>query len=47
MKFKAVIFDLDGTLINSMGIWTQVDHDFRAKRNIPVPDDLFDDIQVV
>ena len=46
MKFKAVIFDLDGTLIDSMGIWTQVDHDFLAKRNISVPDDLFDDIQV-
>ena len=46
MKFKAVIFDLDGTLIDSMGVWTRVDRDFLGKRNIPVPDDLFDDIAV-
>jgi beta-phosphoglucomutase-like phosphatase (HAD superfamily) len=28
-------FDLDGTLIDSNGIWKQVDHDFLARRNIP------------
>lgn len=28
-------FDLDGTLIDSNGIWKQVDHDFLAKRGIP------------
>lgn len=46
MKFKAVVFDLDGTLIDSMGLWSQVDREFLGKRNIPVPDDLFDDIEV-
>lgn len=28
-------FDLDGTLIDSNGVWKQVDHDFLAKRGIP------------
>jgi len=44
MKYEAVIFDLDGTLINSMGIWLQVDKEYLQKRNIPVPDDLFEDV---
>ncbi|PST47482.1 beta-phosphoglucomutase [Bifidobacterium callitrichos] len=36
---KAAIFDLDGTLLDSMGVWDQVDIDFLARRGIPVPDD--------
>ena len=28
-------FDLDGTLIDSNGVWKQVDIDFLAKRGIP------------
>jgi len=44
MKYNAVIFDLDGTLIDSMGIWLQVDKEYLEKRNISVPDDLFRDV---
>ena len=44
MKYKAVIFDLDGTLIDSMGIWLQVDKEYLIKRGIPVPSDLFEDV---
>ena len=44
MKYKAVIFDLDGTLIDSMGIWLQVDKEYLEKRNIPAPADLFQDV---
>ncbi|EOD00449.1 HAD family hydrolase [Caldisalinibacter kiritimatiensis] len=39
-KLKAVIFDLDGTIVDSMWIWKQIDIDFLAKRNIDLPDDL-------
>ncbi len=45
MKYKAVIFDLDGTLIDSMGIWIRVDKEYLEIRNIPVPDDLFKDVK--
>lgn len=38
---KAIIFDLDGTLVDSMHVWDKVDTDFLAKRGHAVPDDLF------
>jgi len=45
MKYKAVIFDLDGTLIDSMGIWFEVDKQYLLKRNIEVPENLFDQVE--
>jgi HAD superfamily hydrolase (TIGR01509 family) len=44
MQYKAIIFDLDGTLIDSMQLWRQVDVEFLTKRGIAVPEDLFDSI---
>ena len=38
-KFKGAIFDLDGTLLDSMGIWKDVDLSFFERRNIVMPDD--------
>lgn len=36
---EAYIFDLDGTLLDSMGVWAQIDIDFLAKRSFDVPAD--------
>lgn len=44
-NFKAVIFDLDGTLIDSMGIWFEVDKQYLLKRKIKVPENLFDQVE--
>lgn len=43
-NIKAAIFDLDGTLINSMSLWDQIDIDYLTSKNIPLPDDLNDEI---
>ena len=37
---EAVIFDLDGTLVDSMWIWKQIDIDYLEKRGISLPEDL-------
>lgn len=36
-EIRAAIFDLDGTLIDSMEIWREVDETFFARRGMPVP----------
>lgn len=36
-KFKGIIFDLDGTLVDSAHVWTDIDERFLARRGIPVP----------
>ena len=37
MNFEAAIFDLDGTLLNSMDVWKKIDIAFLSKRGLPVP----------
>ena len=49
MKFlnkdiKAVIFDMDGTMINSTGLWHEIDVKFFAKRGMKLPKDYAQNI---
>lgn len=37
---NAVIFDLDGTLVDSMWMWEKIDVEYLGRFKIPVPDDL-------
>ena len=39
IPFKAAIFDLDGTVLDSLGVWRQVDRGFFGARGIAVPED--------
>lgn len=38
-EFKGAIFDLDGTILDSMWVWKQVDVNFLGKRGIAIPPD--------
>lgn len=37
---EAVLFDLDGTLVDSMWVWPQIDIDYLGSYGLAVPDDL-------
>ena len=42
---KAAIFDLDGTLVDSMYVWEKVDNDFLTQRGIPVTQEYIDNVR--
>lgn len=42
--FVGAIFDLDGTLLDSMDVWNEIDRIFLSRRGISVPEDY---LQVV
>ena len=44
-KFKGAIFDLDGTLFDSMGIWKEVDLAFFKNHGMRMPSDYQDKIK--
>ena len=37
---KAVIFDLDGTLVDSMWMWKEIDLEFLSKKGVVIPEDI-------
>ncbi len=41
---KGAIFDLDGTLVDSMWVWTQIDVDYLKMKGYSMPDDLRSEI---
>ena len=41
----AVIFDMDGTLVDSMWIWPSIDRDFYAKYGLTAPESFPDDME--
>lgn len=41
---KAVIFDLDGTLVDSMGIWRDIDIEYLGRFGFTMPDNLQEEI---
>ncbi len=45
MGYDAVIFDLDGTLVDSMWLWLEVDRTFLEKRNLNIPENLGKEIE--
>ena len=42
---KAVIFDMDGSLVDSMWIWPEVDRIFMKKYELTPPDSFHRDIE--
>ena len=42
---QAVIFDLDGSLVDSMWIWKEIDIEYLGKYGISIPQDLQSDIE--
>lgn len=45
--YKACIFDLDGTLLDSMGVWEHVDEIFLGKRGLPLSEEYLNAISVM
>ncbi len=44
-NIKAVIFDLDGTLVDSMWVWKELDKEFLAPYGIEIPEELEREIE--
>ena len=47
MNYKYAIFDLDGTCLDSMWLWEEVDREFLGKRGLEVPEDYLEHIATI
>lgn len=45
LSYEAAIFDLDGTLIDSMGMWGEIDIEYLERFGIEVPENLQRDLE--
>ncbi|MGG7164644.1 HAD family hydrolase [Clostridium ihumii] len=43
-NIKAAIFDMDGTIVDSMWVWDEIDENYLGKHNIEIPETLKDSI---
>ena len=46
-KFKAAIFDMDGTLLDTMYIWRHLAPEYLKHNNIAVPENLTDQLAIM
>ncbi len=44
-NIKAVIFDLDGSLVDSMWMWKEIDIEYLGRFGIPLPENLQSEIE--
>ncbi len=44
-RYDAVIFDMDGTLVDSMWVWEEIDQDFFRSRGMEFPENLHKEIE--
>ena len=42
---EAFIFDMDGTLVDSMGLWKEIDVEYLSSKDIPFPENLQKDLE--
>ncbi len=47
VDIRAAVFDLDGTLLDSIGVWHEIDVAFLAKRGLALPDDYVQAVAVM
>lgn len=44
-QIDAVLFDMDGTMMDSMGVWVEVDRDYIQKYHLTVPEKFYENME--